>query len=143
MADTWLSRFHSYYSLIPFVCSALAPRPPRLKSAAESSFQRHRPVFRRHRSAIVVLLSLSPATTNTKMKLPTILLSALLPLLALAQDGSIDGPTSSVQAAGYSCDASKCQLPNCNCASTSPPGGLQPVSFHASPINILRREPKP
>ncbi|KAF8204065.1 hypothetical protein BJ912DRAFT_941794 [Pholiota molesta] len=60
------------------------------------------------------------------MKLPTIFLSALLPLLALAQDGSIDGPTSSAQAAGYSCDASKCQLPNCNCASTSPPGGLQP-----------------
>ncbi|KAF7783925.1 hypothetical protein Agabi119p4_90 [Agaricus bisporus var. burnettii] len=52
--------------------------------------------------------------------------AALLPLLALAQDGSISGPTSSVEAAGYSCDASKCKLPDCNCASTNPPGGLKP-----------------
>ncbi|KAG2069469.1 hypothetical protein BDR04DRAFT_1101568 [Suillus decipiens] len=43
-----------------------------------------------------------------------------------AQDGSISGPTSSSSAAGYSCDPSQCQLPNCNCASTSPPGGLSP-----------------
>ena len=48
---------------------------------------------------------------------------------AFAQDdGSITGPTSSPEAAGYSCDASKCQLPNCHCASTDPPGGLDPVS---------------
>ncbi|KZT27524.1 hypothetical protein NEOLEDRAFT_1130497 [Neolentinus lepideus HHB14362 ss-1] len=57
-------------------------------------------------------------------------LLGLLPLslfsLVLAQDGSISGPTSSSNAAGYSCDTSKCQLPNCNCASTSPPGGLNP-----------------
>ncbi|KAF8971773.1 hypothetical protein BDZ97DRAFT_1913677 [Flammula alnicola] len=58
--------------------------------------------------------------------LPYALFSALLPLLALAQDGGINGPTSSPEAAGYSCDPSKCQLPNCACASTSPPGGLQP-----------------
>ncbi len=57
-------------------------------------------------------------------------LTALLPLLSFAQDGGIDGPTSSADAAGYSCDASKCQLPNCNCASTTPPGGLDPVSDH-------------
>ncbi|KAF9071990.1 hypothetical protein BDP27DRAFT_1218247 [Rhodocollybia butyracea] len=42
----------------------------------------------------------------------------------LGQDGSVSGPTSNAQAAGYSCDASQCKLPNCNCASTSPPGGL-------------------
>ncbi|KAI0079550.1 hypothetical protein K474DRAFT_1733626 [Panus rudis PR-1116 ss-1] len=59
--------------------------------------------------------------------LPKTLLT-ILPLLgaALAQDGSISGPQSSPEAAGYSCDSSKCQLPNCNCASTSPPGGLKP-----------------
>ncbi|KAF8910189.1 hypothetical protein CPB84DRAFT_1743632 [Gymnopilus junonius] len=58
--------------------------------------------------------------------LPYVVLSALLPLLAFAQDGGISGPTSSAQAAGYSCDPKQCKLPNCNCASTSPPGGLQP-----------------
>ncbi|KAL1951079.1 hypothetical protein VTO73DRAFT_228 [Trametes versicolor] len=56
------------------------------------------------------------------------LLAAFLPLLGfvLAQDGSITGPTSSAAAAGYSCDATKCKLPDCNCASTDPPGGLKP-----------------
>lgn len=44
----------------------------------------------------------------------------------LAQDGGLSGPTSSGEAAGYSCDSSKCQLPDCHCASTSPPGGLSP-----------------
>lgn len=54
----------------------------------------------------------------------------LLPLLVLAQDdGSLDGPASSADAAGYSCDTSKCQLPKCNCASVNPPGGLDPVSI--------------
>ena len=58
-------------------------------------------------------------------------LLALLPLLAgvIAQDGGITGPTSSPEAAGYSCDASKCQLPKCHCASTDPPGGLDPVGL--------------
>ncbi|TCD67913.1 hypothetical protein EIP91_011847 [Steccherinum ochraceum] len=46
--------------------------------------------------------------------------------LVAAQDGSISGPQSSPEAAGYSCDASKCKLPDCNCASTDPPGGLDP-----------------
>ena len=59
--------------------------------------------------------------------LPLLLLSLLLPALSLAQDGSVTGPTSSAEAAGYSCDSSACQLPKCNCASTSPPGGLNPV----------------
>jgi hypothetical protein len=60
------------------------------------------------------------------------LLAALTPLLALAQqpagsgEGQIDGPTTSTQAAGYSCDPNKCKLPDCNCASASPPGGLSP-----------------
>ncbi|KDR85820.1 hypothetical protein GALMADRAFT_132466 [Galerina marginata CBS 339.88] len=58
--------------------------------------------------------------------LPYALLSALLPLLVIAQDGGISGPTTSVQAAGYSCDPNQCKLPKCNCASASPPGGLQP-----------------
>ncbi|KAI0800503.1 hypothetical protein C8Q74DRAFT_1191034 [Fomes fomentarius] len=60
--------------------------------------------------------------------LPPTLLAAFLPLVGyvLAQDGSISGPTSSPQAAGYSCDPSKCKLPDCNCASTDPPGGLSP-----------------
>ena len=55
------------------------------------------------------------------------LLLLLLPALSLAQDGSISGPTSSSDAAGYSCDTSACKLPKCNCASASPPGGLSPV----------------
>ncbi|KAF8324048.1 hypothetical protein DL93DRAFT_2049050 [Clavulina sp. PMI_390] len=41
-----------------------------------------------------------------------------------AQDGSVTGPTSSPSAANYSCDASKCVLPNCRCASTDIPGGI-------------------
>ncbi|KAF8633605.1 hypothetical protein AX15_001393 [Amanita polypyramis BW_CC] len=54
------------------------------------------------------------------------LLVVLGPLLVLAQDGGITGATSNPQAAGYSCDPSQCKLPDCNCASTSPPGGLSP-----------------
>lgn len=58
----------------------------------------------------------------------------------LAQDGGISGATSSPEAAGYSCDPSKCRLPHCNCASTSPPGGLHPVSAIFSlvdhPLNL-------
>lgn len=62
------------------------------------------------------------------MLLQALLASAVLPLFVLAQDdGSISGPTSSSEAAGYSCDTSKCQLPSCNCASPNPPGGLSPV----------------
>ncbi|KAF8079249.1 hypothetical protein FPV67DRAFT_1404049 [Lyophyllum atratum] len=53
-------------------------------------------------------------------------LFALSPLLVFAQDGTIDGPTSSPESAGYSCDPNQCKLPNCNCASASPPGGLKP-----------------
>jgi hypothetical protein len=55
------------------------------------------------------------------------LFTVLSGLLVVAQDGGITGPTSSSEAAGYSCDPDQCKLPNCNCASTSPPGGLQPV----------------
>lgn len=56
-----------------------------------------------------------------------------LGLAAFAQDeGTLSGPTSSADAAGYSCDASKCQLPNCRCASTDIPGGLDPVSLLSS-----------
>lgn len=75
------------------------------------------------------------------MMLPHVLFSALaiLPWFVAAQDGGINGPTSSSDAAGYNCDASKCQLPNCNCASTSPPGGLQPVSFHNTDTKIIKR----
>ncbi|KAF8330829.1 uncharacterized protein EI90DRAFT_3145723 [Cantharellus anzutake] len=45
-------------------------------------------------------------------------------LPTLAQDGSVDGPSTSTEAAGYSCDPSKCQLPTCRCASTDIPGGI-------------------
>ena len=72
--------------------------------------------------------------------LPTTLLAAFLPLLGhvLAQDGSLSGPTSSASAAGYSCDPSKCKLPDCNCASTDPPGGLKPV--RGSKLNFDRQQ---
>jgi hypothetical protein len=56
------------------------------------------------------------------------LLAAVLATHVAAQDGSVSAPTSSADAAGYSCDPTKCKLPTCNCASTSPPGGLSPVS---------------
>jgi len=49
-----------------------------------------------------------------------------LSLFTVAQDGSVTTPTSSSSAANYHCDTSKCKLPSCNCASTSPPGGLSP-----------------
>ncbi|KAJ7608729.1 hypothetical protein FB45DRAFT_876987 [Roridomyces roridus] len=59
------------------------------------------------------------------MLLRSLLLAAVAPLLALAQDdGSVTGATSSAAAAGYSCDPTKCKLPTCNCASPNPPGGL-------------------
>lgn len=62
--------------------------------------------------------------------LPHVLLALIAPLLVLAgDDGGITGATSSTEAAGYSCDPSKCKLPTCNCASTSPPGGISPVSL--------------
>lgn len=64
--------------------------------------------------------------------LPQVLLGNLLLGLvgfATAQDGSISGPQSSPEAAGYSCDPTQCKLPNCNCASTDPPGGLDPVRY--------------
>ncbi|KAK7051762.1 family 4 carbohydrate esterase [Favolaschia claudopus] len=61
--------------------------------------------------------------------LPQTLLALMAPLLVLAADGGdggLTGATTSQAAAGYSCDPAKCKLPKCNCASTSPPGGLKP-----------------
>ncbi|KAF7340970.1 Carbohydrate esterase family 4 [Mycena sanguinolenta] len=59
--------------------------------------------------------------------LPHALLLLVAPLLVFAgDDGGITGATSSAEAAGYSCDATKCKLPTCNCASPNPPGGLSP-----------------
>lgn len=55
-------------------------------------------------------------------------LAVSLALLAFvnAQDGGPPtGDTTGKHT--YSCDATKCKLPNCACASTSPPGGLSPV----------------
>ncbi len=50
---------------------------------------------------------------------------SLYPILyTFAQDGSINGPGTDPQAAGYSCDTSKCKLPNCRCAGTDIPGGI-------------------
>ncbi|GAA6046833.1 hypothetical protein JCM3770_005666 [Rhodotorula araucariae] len=72
---------------------------------------------------------------------PRSLLRVLAPTLLLAsraaaqmaavganggEGGALTGPVSSPEAAGYSCDSSKCKLPDCLCASTSPPGGLDP-----------------
>ncbi|EJD35732.1 hypothetical protein AURDEDRAFT_117259 [Auricularia subglabra TFB-10046 SS5] len=58
-------------------------------------------------------------------------MNALIPLalaaatgLVAAQEGAISGPTTSHEAMHYSCDPTKCRLPSCACASTSPPGGL-------------------
>ncbi|KIM69924.1 hypothetical protein SCLCIDRAFT_1207170 [Scleroderma citrinum Foug A] len=58
----------------------------------------------------------------------TLVLLSLTGLLGhvVAQDGGITGPTTSTGAAGYNCDNTQCNLPNCNCASASPPGGLDP-----------------
>ncbi|GAA6018025.1 hypothetical protein JCM11491_000035 [Sporobolomyces phaffii] len=61
-------------------------------------------------------------------------LSDLVPRVAaqsITHQGSgegagLTGPTSSTAAAGYSCDPNTCKLPSCQCASTSPPGGLSP-----------------
>ncbi|KAG9035805.1 hypothetical protein FS837_001814 [Tulasnella sp. UAMH 9824] len=62
-------------------------------------------------------------------------LAVSLALLAFAnaQDG---GPPSGDNTGRhtYSCDASKCKLPDCACASTSPPGGLSPQD---TPMFIL------
>ncbi|KAJ7292585.1 hypothetical protein C8J57DRAFT_1831 [Mycena rebaudengoi] len=58
--------------------------------------------------------------------LRSLFVAILATQLALAEEGGINGPTTSPDAAGYSCDPAKCQLPACNCASTSPPGGLKP-----------------
>lgn len=43
----------------------------------------------------------------------------------LAQEGATPGGTQAASSS-YSCDPNTCKLPNCLCASTSPPGGLQP-----------------
>ncbi len=55
-----------------------------------------------------------------------------VPLAVFAQDGGITVLTTSAEAAGYSCDSTQCRLPHCNCASTSPPGGLSPVSIKSA-----------
>lgn len=76
------------------------------------------------------------------MLLKSLLVAALVPVFVVAQEeGVISGPTSSAAAAGYSCDSSKCKLPDCNCASTSPPGGLQPVRTCSSSVEntVLKR----
>ncbi|KAG8931174.1 hypothetical protein FRC02_003115 [Tulasnella sp. 418] len=56
---------------------------------------------------------------------------AAVSALVMAQDG---GPPTGNGVHTYSCDASKCQLPNCLCASTSPPGGLSPAD---TPMFVL------
>ncbi|KAK0519622.1 hypothetical protein OC834_006186 [Tilletia horrida] len=44
-----------------------------------------------------------------------------------AGEGSSVGQSAGASGAGYSCDPNQCKLPNCHCASTSPPGGLSPA----------------
>lgn len=41
-------------------------------------------------------------------------------------EGQSVGSSGGASSARYACDISACKLPNCNCASTSPPGGLDP-----------------
>ncbi|KAJ7052258.1 hypothetical protein C8F01DRAFT_1033457 [Mycena amicta] len=62
--------------------------------------------------------------TSTCLSLLVIL--GTLTLTRAQDDGSLSGATSSAEAAGYSCDPTKCKLPKCNCASVNPPGGLSP-----------------
>lgn len=47
-------------------------------------------------------------------------------LVSSGEGGGSNGPSSTPQSAGYSCDPNSCKLPSCQCASTSPPGGLNP-----------------
>jgi len=47
-------------------------------------------------------------------------------LVSSGEGGATNGPSSSPQSAGYTCDPNSCKLPTCQCASTSPPGGLNP-----------------
>lgn len=54
----------------------------------------------------------------------TAILAACLVAPALAQEGAVAGGVSTTSS--YTCDPNTCKLPNCLCASTSPPGGLQP-----------------
>lgn len=76
--------------------------------------------------------STSPHSSSTrsplKMRLST-LATIVLPLCSVG--GAL--------AQGYSCDPNSCKLPTCNCASTTPPGGLSPVStpLHAHLIHPL------
>ncbi|CDZ97989.1 carbohydrate esterase family 4 protein [Phaffia rhodozyma] len=55
-------------------------------------------------------------------------LSILLSFVVNAQDdGAITAGAAPAEAIkAYSCDPASCKLPDCACASTSPPGGLQP-----------------
>ncbi|KAE8266226.1 hypothetical protein A4X09_0g6124 [Tilletia walkeri] len=46
--------------------------------------------------------------------------------IATSGEGDVVGNSAGASGAGYSCDATKCKLPDCQCASTSPPGGLKP-----------------
>ncbi|GAA5904460.1 hypothetical protein JCM8208_004199 [Rhodotorula glutinis] len=76
-----------------------------------------------------------PSRTRSRVTLGLVSLLALA-TSALAQTatvganggegGALTGPVSSPESAGYTCDPSQCRLPDCLCASTSPPGGLDP-----------------
>lgn len=44
--------------------------------------------------------------------------------LQTGSEGSTPSGSGGASAANYNCDASKCQLPNCRCADTNPPGNL-------------------
>jgi hypothetical protein len=110
---------------LPAVSALVQHQPPLTPCNLGASFLRSPSCGKRHRKK-----------GHCKMLSRTLILSLLPTLLVSAQDdGSISGATSSSAAAGYSCDASKCKLPSCNCASTSPPGGLNAVRlFSPSPF---------
>ncbi|KAF7311854.1 hypothetical protein MIND_00196100 [Mycena indigotica] len=112
------------------------PRSRPLPHAAFRLLTKQPPFFRSTPTLFSPFVNSVEGIPYSSQKLPRInmlLLHVLRILLlyvsfGLAQDdGSISGPTSSSAAAGYSCDASKCKLPNCNCASPNPPGGISPA----------------
>ncbi|BGP43339.1 hypothetical protein JCM10449v2_007370 [Rhodotorula kratochvilovae] len=77
-----------------------------------------------------------PSRTLARAPLRVLASTLLLASNALAQvavsganggeGGALTGPVSSPESAGYSCDPNQCKLPDCLCASASPPGGLDP-----------------
>ncbi|GAA5966175.1 hypothetical protein JCM3765_006074 [Sporobolomyces pararoseus] len=88
---------------------------------------RNRLVSTRSSASPILLCSLLLSSTLHSSFNPLIPVSAQSVTAQGSGEGAgLTGPTSSTEAAGYSCDPNTCRLPSCQCASTSPPGGLSP-----------------